>query len=52
MESAFSLFEAFAYRLAICLVIALRSAIESPTTPPSRPDRTRVQGGGFEDILR
>jgi len=28
-----SLFEAFAHRLAICLVIALRSVIESPTTP-------------------
>src|SRR6266511_1597777 len=32
--SPFSVFEALAYRLAICLVTALRSAIESPTSPP------------------
>jgi hypothetical protein len=47
----FSLLEAFAYRLAICLVIALRSAIES-LRPSSPPELTRVQGGAFEDILR
>ena len=50
--SPFSVLGAFAYRLAICLVTALRSAIESPPRPSSRPEQPRVQGAPFEDIFR
>lgn len=42
-------FEASAYRVAICLVTALRSAIERPTTDPLLR-RGAKQGPPFEDI--
>ena len=50
--SPFSFLVPRTYRLAICLVTALRCAIDRPTATLPRATQALEQGERYEDILR